>query len=40
VRTAASGRSAQELTRDAQFLYKLWQKLEKTRKQEGPGPGL
>jgi ribonuclease G len=30
VRTAASGRSAQELTRDAQFLYKLWKRVEKT----------
>ncbi|MFA6358212.1 MAG: Rne/Rng family ribonuclease, partial [Candidatus Omnitrophota bacterium] len=30
VRTAASGRSEQELIRDAQFLYKLWAKLEKT----------
>ncbi len=29
VRTAASGRSAQELTRDAQFLYKLWERVEK-----------
>ncbi len=30
VRTAASGRSEQELERDAQFLYKLWKRLEKT----------
>ncbi|MCK9432769.1 MAG: Rne/Rng family ribonuclease [Candidatus Omnitrophica bacterium] len=30
VRTAASGRSEQELVRDAQFLYKLWKRLEKT----------
>ncbi len=30
VRTAASGRSKQELMRDAQFLYKLWKRLEKT----------
>lgn len=29
VRTAASGRSKQELIRDAQFLYKLWKRLEK-----------
>jgi len=29
VRTAASGRSEQELSRDAQFLYKLWKRLEK-----------
>jgi len=29
VRTAASGRSEQELTRDAQFLHKLWKRLEK-----------
>ena len=29
VRTAASGRSEQELIRDAQFLYKLWKRLEK-----------
>lgn len=29
VRTAASGRSQVELTRDAQFLYKLWERLEK-----------
>lgn len=29
VRTASSGRSEQELTRDAQFLYKLWKRLEK-----------
>jgi len=28
VRTAASGRSKQELMRDAQFLYKLWKRLE------------
>lgn len=30
VRTAASGRSQQELTRDAQFLYKLWKRVEKS----------
>lgn len=30
VRTAASGKSKQELQRDAQFLYKLWKRLEKT----------
>ncbi|MBU1124729.1 MAG: Rne/Rng family ribonuclease, partial [Candidatus Omnitrophica bacterium] len=30
VRTAASGKTAQELSRDAQFLYKLWKRLEKT----------
>jgi len=30
VRTAASGKSKQELTRDAQFLYKLWKRVEKT----------
>lgn len=29
VRTAASGKSKQELMRDAQFLYKLWKRLEK-----------
>lgn len=29
VRTAASGKSKQELLRDAQFLYKLWKRLEK-----------
>ncbi len=29
VRTAALGRSQQELIRDAQFLYKLWKRLEK-----------
>ena len=29
VRTAASGRSKQELLRDAQFLLKLWSRLEK-----------
>jgi ribonuclease G len=30
VRTAACGKSKQELMRDAQFLYKLWKRLEKT----------
>jgi len=30
VRTAASGKSKHELMRDAQFLYKLWKRLEKT----------
>ncbi|MCX5710730.1 MAG: ribonuclease E/G, partial [Candidatus Omnitrophica bacterium] len=30
VRTAASGKSKLELMRDAQFLYKLWKRLEKT----------
>ena len=29
VRTAASGKSKQELMRDAQFLYKLWKRVEK-----------
>lgn len=29
VRTAASGKSKHELSRDAQFLYKLWKRLEK-----------
>jgi len=29
VRTAACGKSKQELMRDAQFLYKLWKRLEK-----------
>jgi len=29
IRTAASGRNEQELIRDAQFLYKLWKRLEK-----------
>ena len=29
VRTASSGRSQQELIRDAQFLYKMWKRLEK-----------
>jgi ribonuclease G len=29
VRTAASGKSKQELLRDAQFLYKLWKRLQK-----------
>jgi ribonuclease G len=29
VRTAASGKSKQELVRDAQFLFKLWRRLEK-----------
>lgn len=30
VRTAASGKSKQELSRDAQFLLKLWKRIEKT----------
>ena len=30
VRTAASGKAKLELMRDAQFLYKLWKRLEKT----------
>jgi len=30
VRTAASGRTKQELSRDAQFLYKLWKRLQKS----------
>lgn len=30
VRTAASGKSKLELMRDAQFLYKLWKRLDKT----------
>ncbi|MBU1726562.1 MAG: Rne/Rng family ribonuclease [Candidatus Omnitrophica bacterium] len=34
VRTAASGKSKQELQRDAQFLYKLWKRLEKTVEQK------
>ena len=39
VRTAASGRSEQELIRDAQFLYKLWKRLEKIA-QEKKAPSL
>jgi len=39
VRTAASGRSNQELTRDAQFLYKLWKRLEKIA-QDKKAPAL
>jgi ribonuclease G len=39
VRTAASGRSEQELVRDAQFLYKLWKRLEKIA-QEKKAPSL
>ncbi len=39
VRTAASGRSKQELIRDAQFLYKLWKRLEKIA-QEKKAPAL
>ena len=39
VRTAASGRSEQELIRDAQFLHKLWKRLEKTA-QEKKAPAL
>jgi ribonuclease G len=34
VRTAASGRSKQELHRDAQFLFKLWSRLEKIIQQK------
>ena len=34
VRTAACGKSKQELMRDAQFLYKLWKRLEKTSAQK------
>lgn len=30
VRTAASGRTKQELARDAQFLFKLWKRLQKS----------
>jgi len=39
VRTAASGRNKQELIRDAQFLYKLWKRLEKIA-QEKKAPAL
>ncbi|MDD5060162.1 MAG: Rne/Rng family ribonuclease [Candidatus Omnitrophica bacterium] len=39
VRTAASGRSEQELIRDAQFLYKLWKRLEKIA-QDKKAPAL
>ena len=34
VRTAASGKAKQELMRDAQFLYKLWKRLEKIIQQK------
>ena len=34
VRTAASGRSKQELMRDAQFLFKLWKRLDKLTQQK------
>ncbi len=34
VRTAACGKSKQELMRDAQFLYKLWKRLEKINLQK------
>jgi len=34
VRTAACGKSKQELLRDAQFLYKLWKRLEKIAEQK------
>ncbi len=34
VRTAACGKSKQELMRDAQFLYKLWKRLEKINQQK------
>lgn len=37
VRTAAGGRSKQELFRDAKFLLKLWERLERTlKKQKAP----
>jgi Rne/Rng family ribonuclease len=39
VRTAASGRSEQELIRDAQFLHKMWKRLEKIA-QEKKAPAL
>ena len=39
VRTAASGKPKQELLRDAQFLYKLWKRLEKTG-QHKPAPSI
>ncbi|HTZ10954.1 MAG TPA: Rne/Rng family ribonuclease [Candidatus Margulisiibacteriota bacterium] len=39
VRTAASGRTKQELLRDAQFLYKLWKRLEKIA-QDKKAPSL
>ena len=34
VRTVASGKSKQDLGRDAQFLYKLWKRLEKIAQQK------
>lgn len=34
VRTAAQGRTKQELSRDAQFLYKLWKRLQKSIEQK------
>ena len=34
VRTAASGKSKQELSRDSEFLYKLWQRLEHSIKEK------
>ncbi|MDD5431376.1 MAG: Rne/Rng family ribonuclease [Candidatus Omnitrophica bacterium] len=34
VRTAASGKNKQELLRDAQFLFKLWKRLEKIAQQQ------
>jgi len=37
VRTAASGKSKTELSRDSEFLYKLWQRLERSIK-EKKGP--
>jgi ribonuclease G len=39
VRTAAEGRNKQELTRDATFLYKLWERMEKTIHSK-PAPSL
>ncbi len=39
VRTAASGKSKQELSRDAQFLLKLWGRLKKTIPKK-PAPAL
>lgn len=39
VRTAASGKSAQELGRDAHFLLKLWRRIEQTIKEsKAPAP--
>ena len=39
VRTAACGKSKQELLRDAQFLFKLWKRLEKVASGQ-PSPSL